>query len=527
MLIMRDDSVLQETFPSLIQQHGSERADSDALIFHHRVTSWAEYSAGVNRIANRLLRERIGKGGRAVLLGRNTAAYVTAMGGISTAGAVCIPMPTMVTAETLLLMLQDCSPDILFVDEYIGGLLAEVLALNSFVVSRVVALDFDDKTALAALNATSFDTWLGGSPADYPGIEILASDPFIIMYSSGTTGTPKGIILGHGTRIGQARNMALLQHKVTIISTPLYSLGGMSSWMPTVYTGGCCVLVDKFDEQEFLSMVETYRVTHMLLVPVQYERLMAQANFGDFDLSSIEFKFGGSAPMTLAAKQELAQRFPGEMLEFYSLTEGGVTTALWFSQAPEKLASVGQASNGCVLKIIDEAGNELPSGEIGEIVGRSPIHMEGYLNRGDISSLLWADGEGEQYFRSGDLGFLDEDGYLFLRDRKKDMIISGGMNVYAVDIEAVLQRHPDVAEAAVIGIPSKRWGESAVGLVVLKPGCDAQSTEALQQWVNEQLSPSQRLATIELRDGLPKNHLGKIFKMQLRQELQDALGTLD
>jgi acyl-CoA synthetase (AMP-forming)/AMP-acid ligase II len=297
--------------------------------------------------------------------------------------------------------------------------------------------------------------------------------------------------------------------------------------MPTVYAGGCCLLVDKFDEQEFLSMVERHRVTHMLLVPVQFERLMAQANFDDFDLSSIEFKFGGSAPMTLAAKQELADRFPGEMLEFYSLTEGGVTTALWFSQAPEKLASVGQASNGCVLKIIDEEGNELPSGEIGEIVGRSAVRMEGYLNRGDISSLLWSDSEGEQYFRSGDLGFLDEDDYLFLRDRKKDMIISGGMNVYAVDIEAVLHRHPNVAEATVIGLPSKHWGESPVALVVLKPGSERQTSGGIQRWANEQLSPSQRLATVELRDDLPKNHLGKILKMQLRQALQDALGTLD
>jgi long-chain acyl-CoA synthetase len=351
---MSEDSVLEESFPGLIHQHGSDRADNDALIFHDQVTSWAQYSARVNRVANRLLGEGIGKGGRAVIMGRNTAAYVTAMGGISTAGAVCIPMPTMVTAETVLLMLEDCTPDILFVDEYTSPLLAQVLALNPAVVARVVALDFDDAVTLATVNAEPLDTWLVGSPADYPGVEILASDPFIIMYSSGTTGTPKGIILGHGTRIGQARNMALLQYKVTIISTPLYSLGGMSSWMPTVYAGGCCVLVDKFDEQEFLSMVEKFRVTHMLLVPVQFERLMAQANFDDFDLSSIEFKFGGSAPMTLAAKQELANRFPGEMLEFYSLTEGGVTTALWFSQAPEKLASVGQASNGCVLKIIDE-----------------------------------------------------------------------------------------------------------------------------------------------------------------------------
>jgi acyl-CoA synthetase (AMP-forming)/AMP-acid ligase II len=392
-------------------------------------------------------------------------------------------MPIMVTAAAALLMLADCTPDIIFVDKYVSGLLAEVLAEKPGLVDRVVALDFDDSETLASVNAQALEEWLGGSPGDYPAVEIRESDPFVILYSSGTTGAPKGIILSHGTRIGQAKAMALLQYQTTIISTPLYSLGAMSAWMPTLYCGGCCVVVDKFDEQEFLSMVEKYRVTHMLLVPVQYERLMAQVNFDEFDLSSIQFKFGGSAPMTLAAKQELAARFPGEMLEFYSLTEGGVTTALWINQSPDKLASVGQASNGCVLKIIDEDGKELPSGEIGEIVGRSAVHMEGYLNRGDMSSLLWTDGEDEQYFRSGDLGFLDEEGFLFLRDRKKDMIISGGMNVYAVDIEAVLHQHPDVAEATVIGMPSGRWGESAVGLVVLKAGSEAPG-EAICLWAN-------------------------------------------
>jgi len=522
---MSGDSVLQETFPSLIHRHGSELGDSDAVIFHHRVTSWTEYSESVNRIANRLLQQGVGRGGRAVLMGRNTAPYLAAMGGISTAGAVIVPMPTMVTAATLLLMLEDCAPDILFVDKYVSGLLVEVLTQNPGIVDSIVALDFDDVETLAVLSASPLEEWLGDSPDDYPDVEIRESDPFVILYSSGTTGTPKGIILSHGTRIGQAKAMALLQYQTTIISTPLYSLGAMSAWMPTLYCGGCCVLVDKFDEQAFLSMVEKYRVTHMLLVPVQYERLMAQANFDEFDLSSIAFKFGGSAPMTLAAKRELAERFPGEMLEFYSLTEGGVTTALWINQSPDKLESVGQASNGCVLKIIDEDGNELASGEIGEIVGRSAVRMEGYLNRGDMSSLLWTDGEGEQYFRSGDLGYLDDDGFLFLRDRKKDMIISGGMNVYAVDIEAVLHCHPDVAEATVIGMPSQRWGESAVGLVVLKGSSEGQG-ESIRLWANEQLSRSQRLAVVEICEELPKNHLGKVLKIELRQQLRESLGAL-
>jgi long-chain acyl-CoA synthetase len=522
---MSNESVLEETFPSLIHRHGSERADSDAVIFQHEVTTWAEYADQVNCIANRLLQQGVGRGGRAVLMGRNTAPYLAAMGGISTAGAVIVPMPTMVTPATVLLMLEDCAPDIVFVDNYVSGLLAEVLTQKPDLVKRVVALDFDDDETLATVNARPLTDWLGDSSMDYPDVDIRESDPFVILYSSGTTGTPKGIILSHGTRIGQAKAMALLQYQTTIISTPLYSLGAMSAWIPTLYCGGCSVVVDKFDEQEFLSLVEKYRVTHLLLVPVQYERLMAQSNFDDFDLSSIQFKFGGSAPMTLAAKQELAARFPGEMLEFYSLTEGGVTTALWINQSPDKLASVGQPTNRCVLKIIDEDGRELPIGEIGEIVGRSAVHMEGYLNRGDMSSLLWIDGEGEQYFRSGDLGYLDDEGFLFLRDRKKDMIISGGMNVYAVDIEAVLHRHPDVAEATVIGMPSERWGESAVGLVVRKAGSEG-SGESIRLWANEQLSRSQRLAAVDVYDELPKNHLGKVLKVQLRQQLGETMGTL-
>jgi acyl-CoA synthetase (AMP-forming)/AMP-acid ligase II len=522
---MTDDSVLSETFASLIRDHGIQHSDSDALIFHHQVTSWSAYSDKVNRVANRLLQQGIGKGGRAVLLGRNTAPYLTAMGGITTAGAVCIPMPTMVTAETLLLMLEDCTPDILFVDKYVSGLLAKVLALHSDLLSRVVALDFEDEETLSAVNARPLEEWIDNAPGTFPDIEIRESDPFVIMYSSGTTGTPKGIILSHGTRMGQASTMALLQPRVTVICTPLYSLGAMSVWMPAVCAGGCCVVVDKFDEQKFLSLVERYRVTHMMLVPVQYERLLAQSNFDDFDLSSIEMKFGGSAPMSLAAKQEVAARFPGETLEFYSLTEGGVTTALWYSQSPDKLESVGQAVNGCEIRIIGEEGDVLPAGEIGEIVGRSAVHMEGYLNRGDISSLQWTDSDGEKYLRSGDLGFLDEDGYLFLRDRRKDMIISGGMNVYAVDIEAILYRHPDVAEATVIGLPSKRWGESPVGLLVLNTGSKSQG-ESIKEWVNEQLSPSQRLAVVQIYDELPRNHLGKVLKMQLRQQLGESLGTL-
>jgi long-chain acyl-CoA synthetase len=209
------------------------------------------------------------------------------------------------------------------------------------------------------------------------------------------------------------------------------------------------------------------------------------------------------------------------MLEFYSLTEGGVTTALLVNHFPHKLASVGHATNGCVLKIIDDTGRELPAGESGEVVGRSPLRMEGYVNNAiPDEALYWIDPEGNRFLRSGDLGYLDEDGYLYLRDRKKDMIISGGMNVYASDIEALLIQHAAVQEVAVLGMASQRWGESPVAVVALSdPAID---TTELLAWANGSLSKNQRLAGIELVTELPKNHLGKILKREIKQQLIDS-----
>jgi acyl-CoA synthetase (AMP-forming)/AMP-acid ligase II len=306
-----------------------------------------------------------------------------------------------------------------------------------------------------------------------------------------------------------------------IISTPLYSLGALSTWMPSIYGGACNILMDKFREQHYLSLIQQHGVTHLLLVPVQYQRLLAAADFDDFDLSSVKYKFGGSAPMAVSVKQDLAARFPGEMFEFYSLTEGGVTTALLVNHFPDKLASVGQATNGCVLKIIDEAGRELPAGETGEVVGRSQLHMDGYVNNAVADdALYWVDTNGETFIRSGDLGYLDDEGFLFLRDRKKDMIISGGMNVYASDIEALVIRHPAVREVAVVGMASQRWGETPVAVVAMTD--QPVSTPELLDWANENLSKSQRLAGIERVESLPKNHLGKILKREIKQQLIDS-----
>jgi acyl-CoA synthetase (AMP-forming)/AMP-acid ligase II len=224
-----------------------------------------------------------------------------------------------------------------------------------------------------------------------------------------------------------------------------------------------------------------------------------------------------SAPMQTGLKREAARRWPGPLIEMYGLTEGGGICTLDLKADDNKLDTVGKPAFGCVIKIIDDRGEELSGGQVGEIVGRGPIMMQGYHNQQvKTDEIVWHDRDGERFFRSGDMGWFDQDGYLHLSDRKKDMIISGGFNVFAADLESVLCRHPDVSDAAVIGIPSLEWGETPLAFVVPRTGRSPDS-DALREWANGQLGKAQRLARVELRDALPRNALGKVLKRELRQ----------
>jgi acyl-CoA synthetase (AMP-forming)/AMP-acid ligase II len=218
-----------------------------------------------------------------------------------------------------------------------------------------------------------------------------------------------------------------------------------------------------------------------------------------------------------SVKQEVLKRWPGPLIEHYGQTEGAPTTLLFAHLHPDKLDSVGVVTPGGELRIIDDKGRELPIGETGEVVGRTGAMMEGYFNRADLTAELeWYDESGLRFFRSGDLGRLDSDGFLYLSGRKKDVIISGGMNVYACDIEEVLLSHPDVSQAAVIGIPSARWGETPLAIVVTREGKSI-TPEELKTWANARLGKAQRIHAVEFRESLPRGTLDKVLKNELRQ----------
>jgi long-chain acyl-CoA synthetase len=276
------------------------------------------------------------------------------------------------------------------------------------------------------------------------------------------------------------------------------------------------VLMPKFDAAGYLKLAEKHRATHSMLVPVQYSRIMAVPDFDQHDLSSFKFKFSTSAPFGATLKADVLKRWPGGLVEYYGMTEGGGTCILEAHLNPTKLHTVGKPAEGHDIRLIDEDGKEVPRGEMGEVVGRSVSMMTGYHQQpGKTRDAEWFSPDGERFIRTGDVGRFDEDGFLTLMDRKKDMVISGGFNVYPSDLEAVLRQHAAVADVAVVGVPSEQWGETPVGFVVRKAGSSVSEVELLK-WFNDQVGKTQRLQSLHYIDELPRSAIGKVLKRELR-----------
>lgn len=283
-------------------------------------------------------------------------------------------------------------------------------------------------------------------------------------------------------------------------------------------------MMENFDAGAFLSLAREKRATHVIMVPVQYERILDHENFKTTDLSAFQLKVSTGAPLAPSRKAALVDDWPGRFIEIYGSTEGAVSTVLDATAHRDKLDTVGRVMPDFDIRVIDEHGCEIEPGEIGELVGRSPTMTEGYFRAPDeTKAMLWTAPDGTAFLRSGDLGSIDGEGFVRLHGRKKDVIISGGFNIYAVDLETVLESYPGVREAGVIAAASKRWGETPVAYIA---GAEDIDTEQVLAFANERLGKTQRISKIFLCDALPRNALGKVLKQDLREKFHTEFSAL-
>jgi long-chain acyl-CoA synthetase len=354
-------------------------------------------------------------------------------------------------------------------------------------------------------------------------VRVGADDIFNIMYTSGTTGLPKGIIHSHfvrsmyGTLFASAWRMT--SESVVLHTGAIVFNGAFVTLMPCFYLGARYLLQRQFDAEEAIEIIARERVTHTMMVPAQIIAVLNAPNFSPEKLASLEMILSLGAPLYQEYKDLLNRLLPDRFYELYGLTEG-FWTILDKTQSLRKSGSVGRPPAFYEMRIVREDGSDAPAGEVGEIVGRGPSLMGGYYGRPDLTEQAIRDG----WLFTGDLGYRDGEGYLYLVDRKKDMIDSGGVKVYPKDVEEVAARHPAVREVAVFGVAHEKWGETPVAAVVLNSGASITAAE-LRDWINERVGARyQRLHALQIMDDFPRNAAGKTLKREMRDAYQAAAG---
>ena len=498
------------TFQDLVGLQAQAHPDATAIICEDRQVSYRDLDALADRIAAGLQRDGVRQRDTVGVCASGSIEYAALFIGTLRAGAAISPLSPASTPEQLRAMLADSGATHFFTDRAVSEELAEIAPR---ITARRVALT--DGAAGEPLA-----DWLPHEGAKPEPVAIDPDQAFNIIYSSGTTGTPKGIVQPYAMRWNHVgRWGGYGPGSVTMISTGLYSNTTLVVFLPALATGGTVVLMPKFDARRFLELSERHRANYAMLVPVQYRRILDVPDFDSFDLSSYVMKFCTSAPFAADLKAEVLRRWPGGLIEWYGMTEGGGSCQLIAHEHSNKLHTVGKPMDGHEMFVIDETGERAAPGKVGEVVGRSTSMMVGYHNKPDkTAEAEWWSPQGERFIRTGDLASVDEDGFFTLIGRKKDMIISGGINIYPVDLEAALKEHEAVREAAVVGAASRQWGETPVAFVTLYPGAEA-TAEELKQFANARLGKMQRVSEVRIIDELPRSAIGKILKRELTDRL--------
>jgi long-chain acyl-CoA synthetase len=499
---------------SLISHHARYRPDATAVVFEGERLSYRQFWARVARVGNMLRSLGIGRGDKVATVAANSLELLEVYWAVPTIGATLVPLSPLLLPNGLASLLRGSDARCLITQSSMLPVLAQI---REQLPPHVLLIDgceggFGDYRALAAAQPETL------VPAD-----VTADELFNIMFTSGTTGLPKGIMHPHFVRAMYCTLMAAA-FRVTPESRILHTgaivfNGAFVTLMPAFFLGATYILHRQFDPQEAIRTIERERVTHVMLVPAQIVALLNSPEFKPERLASLECILSLGAPLLQRHKDQLNAALPGRFYELYGVTEGFVTI-LDRRDAMRKSGSVGAPPQFCRVRILRADGTQAAPGEIGEIVGRAPIAMTGYYRQPDLTAQTVRDG----WIHSGDVGYLDEEGYLYLVDRMKDMIDSGGVKVYPRDVEEVIARHPDVQEVAVFGVPHDKWGETPLAAVVLRSGATV-TPQVLREWINERVSARyQRVSEVVVMSDFPRTAAGKTLKRELREPYWSAHG---
>lgn len=508
-------------FHDYFEYHADLRPEIPFLIEGDRLISYAEAETIANRIANAMIASGLKVGDRIAYLGRNSIEHALVYIAASKAGVVPIPLNFRLAPKEWKYILDHSGARMLLVTEdYLEGINSIREELSK--VTHFVSVDAPAK------DWTDWSSWLADATDMRPDRSITPQDLIYIMYTSGTTGLPKGVMVSH------ANVLALLDQAMVatsarrspgeraLVVTPLYHAAGALRIFTAAVNGTTCVLMDSFDPETLVEALVEYRINTINMVPAIIQMLLDKVpGIGQMNFEDLRVIYYGAAPISVPLLQRTTQTFKCDLIQGYGLTEatGGLT---YLNEHDHRkalegqthlLESAGKPAVGCKLRICDDAGRELEAGEVGEIVAKGPNVMVGYWGDQDATdTVLSADG----WLRTGDAGMIDNEGYLYLKDRVKDMIVSGGENIYPVEIENALAQHPEIAESAVIGIPDEKYGETVMAVCVLRPDTTL-TVEDVIAHCRSHIGGYKVPRKVSFIEEMPRNASGKVLKRELRE----------
>ena len=497
--------------------HANVRAHKVAIVDldNQHETTYGELDARAAQLADWMQQQGLGKGDRVAVLAPNCTETFEAQFACSKIGAICLPLNWRLTVAELEYILNDATPSLLIVDTRFTQQADELLSLYS-IAKR---LDLEEQN-----RQTTYEQALANSSGNYTPVDSTHDDVAMIMYTSGTTGHPKGAMITHAMNFFNAVNLGMPagvnSDAVQLVVLPLFHTGGMNCYAnPILHAGGRILLMREFDPGRALQIIgdPALGVTHFFAVPAPYQFMMQHPAFPETDLTRLQTAGVGGAPCAEAILQGWMDRGVA-LIQGWGMTEtspGG--TALDAADALRKIGSAGKCLLHTEIKIIDDEGAELPRGEVGELLIRGPNITPGYWNNPEATAKSFVDG----WLKTGDAARFDEEGFIYIVDRWKDMYISGGENVYPAEVENVLYQLTELAEAAIIGVPDERWGETGKAVVVLKPGQTLTADDVIAHCISK-LAKFKVPATVEFIEALPRNATGKVLKRNLRDVYVDA-----